>query len=55
MYLYLSISVYLYLYIYNIPNNKDIKAAREAYDKYPFKQLSRKVMITFLSVILTFK
>ena len=37
----------------NIPNNEDIKAVREAYDKHPSKTVSTKVIVTFLSLILT--
>ena len=37
----------------NIPNNESIKAVREAYDKHPSKSVSTKVIITFLSLILT--
>ena len=37
----------------NIPNNEGIKAVREAYDKHPSKTVSTKVIITFLSLILT--
>ena len=37
----------------NILNNKCIKAVREAYDKHPSKSVSTKVIITFLSLILT--
>ena len=40
------------LYI-NIPNNEGIKAAREAYDNHPNKTVATKVIITFLSLILT--
>ena len=40
------------LYTY-ILNNKCIKAVREAYDKHPSKSVSTKVIITFLSLILT--
>ena len=36
-----------------IPNNEDIKAIREAYDRHPYKTVSTKVIITFLSLILT--
>ena len=36
----------------NIPNNDGIKVVREAYDKYPFKSVSTKVIITFLCLIL---
>ena len=37
----------------NIPNNEGIKAVREACDKHPSKSVSTKVIITFLSLILT--
>ena len=37
----------------NIPNNEDIKTVREAYDKHPSKTVSTKVIVTFLSLILT--
>ena len=37
----------------NIRNNEGIKAVPEAYDKHPSKALSAKVIITFLSLILT--
>ena len=37
----------------NIPNNKGIKAVREAYDKHPNKTILSKVITTFLSLILT--
>ena len=37
----------------NIPNNEGIKAAREAYDNYPDKTVATKVIITFLSLVLT--
>ena len=37
----------------NIPNNEDIKTVREPYDKHPTKSVSTKVIITFLSLILT--
>ena len=37
----------------NIPNNEGIKAAREAYDNRPNKTVATKVIITFLSLILT--
>ena len=37
----------------SIPNNGGIKAVREAYDKHPSKSVSTKVIITFLSLILT--
>ena len=37
----------------NIPNNKGIKAVREAYDIHPSKSVSTKVMVIFLSLILT--
>ena len=36
----------------NIPNNKGIKAVREAYDNHPNKTVATKVIITFLSLIL---
>ena len=37
----------------NIANNEGIKAVRETYDKQPSKSVSTKVIITFLSLILT--
>ena len=37
----------------NIHNNEGIKAVPEAYDKHPSKAVSTKVIITFLSLILT--
>ena len=37
----------------DIPNNEGIKAVREAYDKHPSKTVSTKVIIKFLSAILT--
>ena len=37
----------------NIPNNKGIKAVKESYEKYKEKTVSKKVVITFLSLILT--
>ena len=37
----------------NIPNNEGIKAVREAYNKHPSKTVSAKVIITFISLILT--
>ena len=37
----------------DIPNNEGIKAVREAYDKHPSKTISTKVIIKFLSAILT--
>ena len=37
----------------NIPNNEGIKAAREAYDNHPNKTVATKVIIMFLSLILT--
>ena len=37
----------------NIPNNEGIKAVREAYDNHPSKTVATKVIITFLSLILT--
>ena len=37
----------------NIPNNEGIKAVREAYDNHPNKSVATKVIITFLSLILT--
>ena len=37
----------------NIPNNEGIKAGREAYDNHPTKTVAAKVIITFLSLILT--
>ena len=43
------------MYIYNIPNNEDIKAVTESYEKYKEKTVSTKVIITFLSLILTLK
>ena len=36
-----------------IPKNEGIKSVREAYDKHPSKSVSTKVIITFLSLILT--
>ena len=38
----------------NIPNYEGIKAVREASDNYPNKTAVTKVIITFLSLILTF-
>ena len=37
----------------NIFKNEGIKVIREAYDKHPSKSISTKVIITFLSLILT--
>ena len=37
----------------NIQNNEGIKAVREAYDNHPNKAVATKVIITFLSLILT--
>ena len=37
----------------NILNNEGIKAVREAYNKHPFKSVSTKVIIAFLSLMLT--
>ena len=37
----------------NIPNNEDIKAVKEAYGNHPTKTVATKVIITFLSLILT--
>ena len=37
----------------NIPNNEGIKAVKESYEKYKEKTVSTKVIITFLSIILT--
>ena len=37
----------------NIPNNEGIKAVREAYDNHPNETVVTKVIITFLSLILT--
>ena len=37
----------------NIPNNEGIKAVKESYEKYKEKTVSAKVIITFLSLILT--
>ena len=37
----------------NMLNNERIKAVREAYDKHPSKTVSTKVIIIFLSLILT--
>ena len=37
----------------NIPNNEVIKTVREAYENHPAKTVATKVMITFLSLILT--
>ena len=37
----------------NIPNNEGIKEVREAYDKHLFKSVPTKVIITFVSLILT--
>ena len=37
----------------NISNNEGIKAVREAYDNHPNKTVATKVIITFLSLILT--
>ena len=37
----------------NIPNNESIKAVKESYEKYKEKVVSKKVIITFLSLILT--
>ena len=37
----------------NILNNEGIKAVREAFDKHPSKIVSPKIIITFLSLILT--
>ena len=40
------------LYI-NVPNNEDIKAVKEPYERYKEKTGSIKVILTFLSLILT--
>ena len=37
----------------NISNKEGIKAVREAYDNHPNKTVATKVIITFLSLILT--
>ena len=37
----------------NTPNNEGIKAVREAYDNHPNETVVTKVIITFLSLILT--
>ena len=37
----------------NIPNNGGIKAVKESYEKYKEKTVSTKVIITFVSLILT--
>ena len=37
----------------NIPNNDGIKAVREAYDNHTEKTVAAKVIITFLSLIVT--
>ena len=37
----------------NIPNNEGIKTVKESYEKYKEKTVSTKVIITFLSLILT--
>ena len=37
----------------NIPNNEGIKAVREAYDNHSTKPVATKVILTFLSLILT--
>ena len=37
----------------NIANNEGVKAVREAYDHHPNKTVATKVIITFLSLILT--
>ena len=37
----------------NIPNNECIKAAKEAYDNHPNKTVVTKVIITFLTLMLT--
>ena len=37
----------------NIANNEGIKAVKESYEKYKEKTISTKVIITFLSLILT--
>ena len=37
----------------NVPNNEGIKAVKESYEKYKEKTVSTKVIITFLSLILT--
>ena len=36
----------------NIPNNEGIKAVREGHDNHPNKTVARKVVITFLHLIL---
>ena len=38
----------------NIPNNEGIKAVKETYDNHPIKTVATKVIMTFLSLILTF-
>ena len=37
----------------NIPNNKEIKAVKKAYDKHPNKSNSTKLITNFLSLVLT--
>ena len=37
----------------NIPNNEGIQAVKESYEKYKEKTVSTKVIITFLSLVLT--
>ena len=37
----------------NIPNNEGIQAVKESYEKYKEKAVSTKVIITFLSLVLT--
>ena len=36
----------------NVPNNEQIKAGKDAYDKYPNRIVSTKLTLTFLSLIL---
>ena len=36
----------------NIPNNEQIKAGKDAYDKYPNRIVSTKLILTFLRLIL---
>ena len=64
IYIYIYICMYVYDILFlatlnvwslytNIPNNEGIKAVREAYDNHSTKVVATKVILTFLSLILT--
>ena len=64
IYIYIYICMYVYDILFlatldvwslytNIPNNEGIKAVREAYDNHSTKAVATKVILTFLSLILT--